>query len=84
VWVEPRHQAEKKTNPNHNLEEFVLKSHVVLRLQTNTSPEDVGKCSTLLGKSINDRGSRRSQRCLENVSHARDNRVCRSHLTFSM
>ena len=51
-----------------DLKQLVLKSHVVLRLETNTSTEDVSQGTTLLGKSINDWGSRWGQWSLEHVA----------------
>jgi hypothetical protein len=56
------------------LKQLVLQSHVILRLKTNASLEDVDQSTSLLSKSINDRSSRRSQGSLEheaeNAKHA--------------
>jgi hypothetical protein len=46
----------------------VLKSHVVLRLETNTSTENVGQSTSLLGKSIDNWCSGRGQWSLEHVA----------------
>lgn len=38
-----------------SLEELVLQSHLRVRLETNTGPEDVGQSRALLGESIDHR-----------------------------
>lgn len=53
---------------SHHLEQLVLQSHVVLRLETNAGTEDVGEASALLGKSIDDRSARWRERGLTRVS----------------
>ena len=57
-----------------HLEQLVLQSHVILRLKSNASLEDVDQGTSLLRKSIDDRSARRSQGCLEheaeNAEHA--------------
>jgi len=60
---------------NLDLEQLVLKSHIALWLKTNTCTEDVGESSALLGKSIDDWRSRRSQRSLEHVAENAQNTV---------
>jgi hypothetical protein len=57
-----------------HLEQLVLQGHVVLGLKTDTGTEDVHQSTSLLSKSIDDRGARRSQGSLEheaeNAKHA--------------
>jgi hypothetical protein len=52
----------------------VLQSHIILRLKTNAGLKDVDQSASLLSKSIDDRGARRSQGSLEheaeNAKHA--------------
>lgn len=43
----------------------MLQGHVRLRIQSDTGAEDVGHGCALLGKRVDDRGSRGSQRGLE-------------------
>lgn len=50
------------------LEQLVLKSHVVLRLESDTGTEDVGKSSALLAESVDNRCSSWGQRSLDVVS----------------
>jgi hypothetical protein len=45
-------------------EQLVLQSHVVLRLETKESTENVGESSTLLGESVDDRSASWSEGCL--------------------
>jgi hypothetical protein len=54
--------------PYLHLEQLVLQSHVVLRLQANACAEDVGQSTPLLSKSVNHWSSWRSQRSLEHVA----------------
>jgi hypothetical protein len=49
----------------HDLEQLVLKRHIVLRLKTHASTEDVGQARTLLRKRIDNRRTRRRERSLE-------------------
>lgn len=46
----------------------MLKSHVVLRLETNTSTKDVSQGSALLSKRVDDWGAGRCQGGLEHVA----------------
>lgn len=46
------------------LKQLVLKRHIRLGLQTNTSTEDVRKSATLFGQSVDNGSTRRSQWCL--------------------
>lgn len=46
----------------------MLKSHVVLRLETDAGAEDVGKSSALLGKSVDNGSAARSERSLKHVA----------------
>lgn len=62
-------------HPRLNLEKLVLQSHVVLRLETNTSAEDVDQRTTLLRKSIDDWSSWWSQRSLEHVAEDTEDAV---------
>lgn len=52
----------------------MLQSHVILRLKTNAGLEDVDQSASLLGKSVDNRSTRRSQGSLkheaENAEHA--------------
>jgi hypothetical protein len=48
-----------------DLEQLVLKRHIVLRLKTNASTEDVSQARTLLRKRIDNRRTRRRKRSLE-------------------
>jgi hypothetical protein len=52
----------------HHLEQLMLQSHITLRLQTNTSPENVSQSSSLLSKSVDDWCSWWSQWSLEHVT----------------
>lgn len=58
-----------------DLEKLVLQSHVVLRLETDTGTEDVGKRASLLSKSVDDRSARRSQWSLEHVAEDAEHAV---------
>jgi hypothetical protein len=58
-----------------SLKKLVLQSHIALRLKTDTSTEDVGESTSLLGKSIDDRSSRRSQWGLEHVAENAEHAV---------
>lgn len=58
-----------------SLEELVLQSHLRVRLETNTGPEDVGQSRALLGESIDHRGAGGSQRSLEHVAEDTENTV---------
>lgn len=60
---------------NTTLEQLVLQRHVRLRLQPNTSAEDVRQGTSLLGKSIDNRCARRGQRCLQHVAEDAENAV---------
>ena len=53
----------------------MLEGHVRLRLETDTSPEDVGHGSTLLGESVDDRSARGSQGGLEHVAQDAEHTV---------
>lgn len=53
----------------------MLKSHVVLGLETNTSTEDVDQSTTLLSKSIDDWGSWWSQWSLKHEAQDGENTV---------
>src|ERR1700761_1751389 len=54
-------------------EQLMLQRHIVLRLQTNTSTEDVDQRVTLLGKSVDHRSTRRRHGSLEHVAqHTQD------------
>lgn len=46
------------------LEQLVFKRHVRFRLKSDTCTENVGESATLFGKSIDNRGTRRCERCL--------------------
>jgi hypothetical protein len=48
----------------HNLQQLVLKSHVILRLKTNACAEDIGESRTLLGEGVDDRSACRDERSL--------------------
>ena len=52
----------------------MLQSHIILRLKTNAGLKGVDQSTSLLSKSIDDRGARRSQGSLEheaeNAKHA--------------
>lgn len=50
------------------LEQLVLKSHVVLGLESNTGTEDVGESSTLLAESVDNRSASWGQRGLGQVN----------------
>jgi hypothetical protein len=51
------------------LEQLVLKSHVVLRLETHASAQDVDQCVSLLAQSIDNRRTGRNQGSLKsNIS----------------
>lgn len=50
----------------------MLQRHVVLWLETDAGAEDVGQGTSLLSKSIDDWGSRRSQWSLEHVAEDRE------------
>jgi len=50
-----------------NLEQLMLKRHITLRLQADTSTEDVRERPALLGKSVDDRGAGWGERGLEHV-----------------
>jgi hypothetical protein len=50
------------------LEQLVLQCHVRLRLQTDTSTEDVSQSTSLLSKGVDDRCSWWSQRSLKHVA----------------
>jgi hypothetical protein len=58
-----------------HLEQLVLQRHVVLWLETDAGAEDVGQSTSLLSKSIDDWGSRRSQWSLEHVAEDREHAV---------
>jgi hypothetical protein len=49
------------------LEKLMLKRHIILRLQTHASAEDVRESTSLLGKRIDNGRSVRHQRRLEHV-----------------
>lgn len=70
----PKHRARRPIK-TLCLEKLVLQSHVRFRLKTNASTEDVGQGSTLLGKSIDDGSTGRSQRSLEHVAENTQNAV---------
>lgn len=57
------------------LEQLVLQRHVVLRLETDASTEDVGQGTSLLSKSIDDWGSGGRQWGLEHVAENREDAV---------
>ena len=56
------------------LKKLVFQSHVRLRLKTDTGTEDIGQGTSLLGKCVDNRCFRRSERSLkhlaENAEHA--------------
>lgn len=58
-----------------DLEELVLQGHFRLRLEANTSTEDVGQCRTLFSQSVHNRGARRSQGSLEHVAEDAEDAV---------
>ena len=60
---------------SRDLKELVLQGHVVLRLKSDAGAEDVGESRTLLGKSIDNRGARRSERSLEHVAEDTEHAV---------
>ncbi len=62
-------------DPSEDLEELVLQGHVVLRLKTDAGAEDVGESRALLGKSVDDRRTRRSKRSLEHVAENTEHAV---------
>jgi hypothetical protein len=78
-YVPHENSHERKSRPqvkwHLHLEQLVLQSHVVLRLQANACAEDVGQSTSLLSKSIDDWSSWRSQRCLEHVAKNAENTV---------
>ena len=57
-----------RTAVTTRLEQLVLKSHVVLGLESDTGTEDVGESSTLLTKSVDNGSASRGQRSLVNVN----------------
>jgi hypothetical protein len=62
-------------NTSLHLEQLVLKRHVILRLQTDTSPQHVHQAAPLLAQRINNRRSSRRQRSLEHVTQNTEHRV---------
>lgn len=63
----------KKRDSSAALEQLVLESHVILRLQANTCTEYVGQSAALLGQGVDNWGTRRSQGSFEHVAqHAED------------
>ena len=57
---------------------FMLKQHFVLWRETNAGPEEIFHGRALLAKRINDRSTRRYERCLEHEAENRENRMKRS------
>ena len=53
----------------------MLQGHIVLRLKTDAGAEDVGESGALLGKSVDNRGTRRSERSLEHVAEDTEHAV---------
>jgi hypothetical protein len=51
----------------------VFQGHVILGLETNTSTEDVDQGTSLLSKSIDDRGAGRCQGRLEHITENAEN-----------
>lgn len=60
---------------HEHLEQLVLKSHVVIGLETDTSTEDVHQSASLLSKSIDDWGSWWSQGSLEHEAENAEHTV---------
>jgi hypothetical protein len=63
------------TKRHLHLEQLVLQSHVVLRLQANACAEDVGQSTSLLSKSVDNWSSWRSQRSFEHVAENAEHAV---------